>query len=93
MKTARPLNDPAGKRQPSPYEVLQAFFERYDLRECQSELWRLLGASFSSEDADLWNRLDRANAVFFCKGIDDVLRALFEIKDEIQNRYEGSENP
>jgi hypothetical protein len=87
MKTEQPSGpQQSGKQPPDPYEVLNEFFERYDLRECQVELWKLLGAAFSSDDADYWDKHDRGNAVFFCKNIDEVLKSLYSIKDELKNR-------
>lgn len=81
MKTS---DTPAGEshKQPmNPQQVIHEFMERYDLRECQAELWRLLSAAFSSEDADHWDKHERGNAVFFCRNLDQLLKALFEAKN------------
>ncbi|HYE56217.1 MAG TPA: hypothetical protein VD996_15315 [Chitinophagaceae bacterium] len=77
------------KQTPDPYQVFNDFFERYELHDCQLELWRLLGAAFSSEDADNWNRLDRGNAIFFCKNIDEVLKALYALREKFKNEPPG----
>ncbi|MGB8193596.1 MAG: hypothetical protein WCF67_16820 [Chitinophagaceae bacterium] len=93
MKSKKTPKHQSGEGKPDPYESLQSFYERYDLRECQSELWRLLGAAFSSEDVDDWNRFDRANAVFFCKSIDEVLKAVFALKEKILDVKNSSDSP
>ena len=82
MGTGEPTG-PSSKQAPDPYQVIREFFERYSLRECQAELWRLLSAAFASEDADNWDKQDRGNAVFFCRNVDEVLKALHEIKDQL----------
>jgi hypothetical protein len=83
MTTKQPTGQPLPKPPPDPHNVLREFFDRYDLRECQAELWKLLTAAFSSEDADYWDRRDRGNAAFFCKNLDEVLKALYELRDTI----------
>ncbi len=82
MRTGEPTT-PAQKQPPDPYQVIREFFDRYNLRECQVELWRLLSAAFASEDADHWDRQDRGNTVFFCRNVDEVLKALYEIKEQL----------
>ena len=77
MKTDDMPGDTSHKQEPEPQQVIQEFMERYDLRECQSELWRLLSAAFSSEDADHWDKHERGNIVFFCRSLDQLLKALF----------------
>lgn len=68
------------KKEPDPQQVIHEFIERYNLRECQAELWRLLSAAFSSEDADHWDKQERGNIVFFCRSLDQLLKAIFETK-------------
>jgi hypothetical protein len=80
MKTSEPSGGRQPRQEPDPQQVINEFLERYDLRECQTELWRLLSAAFSSEDADLWDKRERGNTVFFCRSLDQVLKALFEVK-------------
>lgn len=84
MKTTQPSGPELSKQEPNPYKVLYDFLERYEPRECHAELWRLLTAALSSDDADSWDRLDRGNVVFFCKNIDDLVKALFELKEVIK---------
>ncbi|HYF30653.1 MAG TPA: hypothetical protein VD993_06015 [Chitinophagaceae bacterium] len=84
MKTTQPSDKTVHKQEPGPYKVLHDFLERYEARECHAELWRLLTAALSSDDADSWDRLDRGNVVFFCKNIDDLLKALFELREDIK---------
>jgi hypothetical protein len=73
-------SEESSKQPPDPYEVISDFFERYELHECQHEIWRLLSAAISSEDADQWDKHDRGNAVFFCKNVDEVLKALYQVR-------------
>ena len=84
MKTLQPAGQGSPSQEPRPYKVLIDFLDKYELRECHAELWRLLTAALSSEDADTWDRLDRGNIVFFCKHMDDVIKALFELKEELR---------
>ena len=83
MKTGEPFNADMQKQPPEPYQQLNDFFERYALWECQAELWRLLSAALSSDDADYWDKHDRGNAVFFCKNMDDVLKALYAVQADL----------
>jgi hypothetical protein len=80
MKTTDTPGGPPGKKEPDPQQVINEFIERYDLRECQAELWRLLSAAFSSEDSDHWDKHERGNMVFFCRNLDQLLKAIFELK-------------
>ena len=84
MKTLQPEGQSAPARDPGPYKILIDFLDKYEPRECHAELWRLLAAAISSEDADNWDKLDRGNIVFFCKNMDDVIKALFELKEELR---------
>ena len=84
MKTLQPAGQDSPSHEPGPYKILVDFLDKYEPRECQAELWRLLTAALSSEDADTWDRLDRGNIVFFCKHMDDVIKALFELKEELR---------
>ena len=84
MKTLQPAGQSSPAPEPGPYKILVEFLDNYEPRECHAELWRLLTAALSSEDADTWDRLDRGNIVFFCKHMDDVIRALFELKEELR---------
>lgn len=88
MKTRQPPDGSAQKPPPDPYEVIADFFERYELHECEAAIWRLLSAAFGSEDADLWDKHDRSDAVFFCRNLDQVLKALYQAKDRL-----NKENP
>lgn len=90
MKTIRPSGSVSPASDQGPYKVLLEFLEKYEARECHAELWRLLTAALSSEDADSWDRLDRGNAVFFCKSMDDVIKALFELKEEVRKNVTPS---
>lgn len=92
MSANQPAGEPLSRRPPDPYEVIRSFFEQYQLWECQSELWKMLSAAFSSEDADFWDRRDRGNAVFFCKNLDEVLKALYALRESIASRKD-TENP
>ena len=92
MTTRQPPGEPFHKLPPDPHDTLREFFERYELRECQAELWKLLSAAFSSEDADYWDRRDRGNAVFFCKDLDELLKALYQLREGIAGNKE-QENP
>lgn len=84
MKTTQSTGQHSHPENAAPYKILLEFLDKYEPRECHAELWRLLTAALSSEDADTWDRLDRGNAVFFCKHMDDVIRALFELKEEMR---------
>lgn len=79
MKTDEMPGGSSQKPEPDPQQVINEFIERYNLRECQAELWRLLSAAFSSEDADNWDRQERGNLVFFCRNLDQLLKAIFEL--------------
>ena len=92
MTSRQPPGDPLHKPPPDPRDILREFFERYELRECQAELWKLLSAAFSSEDADYWDRGDRGNTIFFCKNLDEVLKALYELREGIAGSQEN-QNP
>lgn len=83
MKTQKPAPGARQKQPPDPSQALRDFFERYELHECETELWRLLSAAFASEDADMWDKQERGNAVFFCKNLDQVLKALYQLKDQL----------
>jgi hypothetical protein len=84
MKTSASAGQGSPSPEPGPYKILLDFLDKYEPRECHAELWKLLTAALSSEDADTWDRLDRGNTVFFCKHMDDVIKALFELKDELR---------
>ena len=80
MKTGETAGGSPGNQRQDPQQVINDFMDRHSLQECQAELWRLLSAAFSSEDADHWDKHERGNAVFFCRNLDQLLKALFEIK-------------
>ena len=83
MKTRQPEDGPSPKQPPDPAGVINDFFERYEMHECESAIWRLLSAAFASEDADLWDKHDRSDAVFFCRNLDQLLKALYKAKDKL----------
>jgi hypothetical protein len=88
MKTRQPTAG-SQKQPPDPYQVIKDFFERYELHECEAELWQLLSAAFASEDADLWDKHDRGNTVFFCRNLDQVLKALYKAKDQLNRNTQA----
>jgi hypothetical protein len=77
MDTGETPGGPLNNQQREPQQVINEFMERYELQECQAGLWRLLSAAFSSEDADHWDKHERGNMVFFCRNLDQLLKALF----------------
>ncbi|HEY0679332.1 MAG TPA: hypothetical protein VGD17_13670 [Chitinophagaceae bacterium] len=79
----------SNKQLPEPFQVFNDFFDRYDLRECQHELWRLLSAAIASEDADQWDRHDRGNVVFFCGNLDKLLKAMFDFREQLIKENQG----
>jgi hypothetical protein len=65
-----------------PYQTISSFCQSYQLPECRAHLWDLLSAAFSSENADSWNAMERGDLLFFCKNIDALLQASFQITQQ-----------
>lgn len=65
-----------------PYAIIASFCQDNNLAECQTSIWQLMGAVFSSEDSDLWDKRQRGNAVFFFRSIDLLIRAAFDINQQ-----------
>jgi hypothetical protein len=76
---SRQSTEKADRPAVDPHQVINSFFESYQIAECQNHIWNLLSAAFSSEDSDMWDAAQRGNAVFFCRNIDALIKAAFEI--------------
>lgn len=82
MKTGQPTESLPVHEIPDPWDRIRVFFERNDLTECRALLWQLLSAAIASEEADMWDRRERGNLVFFCGNLDELLRVLFQLKGQ-----------
>ena len=65
----------AKRNEPDPHQLINAFFDKYELADGRRYVWELLTTAFSSEDINYWDRLERSNAVYFCQNIDSLLKA------------------
>jgi hypothetical protein len=82
--TAKPRQTHSSEAIPAqdPYNVINSFCQSYQLPECEAQIWELLSAAFSSHDADSWDAITRGNAVFFCRNIDTLIKATYQINQQ-----------
>lgn len=56
-------------------QQLALFFERFSVEETQQHIWEILSAALGSENADFWDRHQRATHVWFCQQVDLLVKA------------------